>query len=180
MRPKFLSSGTLAGGAVLFLWSFVWHGVLPFSDSGMHEFTGNQAIVDTVRANAPTNGIYISPQGIFASVFFSPSLSDQMQVTRENMAVEFLIDCVVAFLLCLLLVRTRERSTAARAGFLGVAALAAGVNERVSEWNWYGFPPSFVLAAMVETLVGWVLAGIVLSIILKRMAPSTRGDCPRG
>jgi len=38
----------------------------------------------------------------------------------------------------------------------------------VPYWNWYRFPASFALAALVEQLLGWLLAGAAMAWWLGR------------
>jgi hypothetical protein len=46
--------------------------------------------------------------------------------------------------------------------------LAATITTNVSYWNWYDFPASYTLAAMVTEFVGYFAAGFAIAAILRR------------
>lgn len=57
-------------------------------------------------------------------------------------------------------------------GRRALAALAGGVvvfvwSISVSYWNWYKFPTSFTVAALIEQVIGWMLAGLVIALVLR-------------
>jgi hypothetical protein len=37
----------------------------------------------------------------------------------------------------------------------------------VSYWNWYGFPTDFTIGAVLDEVIGWFLAGLVLAAIVR-------------
>jgi hypothetical protein len=49
---------------------------------------------------------------------------------------------------------------------LSALGLFAWLSVNVSYWNWYGFPPAYVLAEGLDTLVGAFLSGLVIAKIL--------------
>ena len=172
MRAKPLLIAAGAAGVGLFFWGFLWNAVLPFSAGSMREFTDNDAVVAVVGANAPENGVYLSPQGILAAVSFLPDKSDKSASMGSNIAIELLADVILALLLGMLLLRLRPKSVFGGAFLLMPVALAAAVSERVSDWNWFGFSAQFTLAGTFELLVGWFLVGLVLGAVLLRGIPA--------
>jgi hypothetical protein len=46
-----------------------------------------------------------------------------------------------------------------RLGLAVAAAIFAWLSTMVPYWNWYRFPASFTVAALVEQVIGWLLAG---------------------
>ena len=38
----------------------------------------------------------------------------------------------------------------------------------VAHWNWYGFPCAFILAELIDQVVGWTLAGLVMALLWRR------------
>ncbi len=53
-------------------------------------------------------------------------------------------------------------------GFVIVAGMLATIAANVSYWNWYGFPTSYTLAALVDMVVGYALAGLVMAWFIKK------------
>src|SRR5688500_15766219 len=58
---KKLLLGAIIGGVILFLWGAVSHMLLPFATMGLQRFTNEEAIKQTVVANAPRSGVYFLP-----------------------------------------------------------------------------------------------------------------------
>ncbi|HWP02604.1 MAG TPA: hypothetical protein VNL96_04045, partial [Gemmatimonadaceae bacterium] len=46
--------------------------------------------------------------------------------------------------------------------FFGLAALGAALSVLFRYWNWYDFPPRFVVRHTLELLIGWGLVVVVL------------------
>ncbi len=171
MNTKFLIVGTLAGGATLFAWGTVSHMLLPVSEATLKEFKDSRAVVETIRANAPENGVYFAREGVFASVALLPDLSDKTTLMGRSLVVQFATELAAAFFLCLLMLGARAASVGGRTGLLALAAVAAGVEQLIPEWNWYGFSTAYTLAEFADLVVGWGLAGLLLATILKKMDP---------
>ena len=38
----------------------------------------------------------------------------------------------------------------------------------ISYWNWYGFSPRFVMGSLVDIVVGWYLASLVLGWLMNK------------
>lgn len=52
--------------------------------------------------------------------------------------------------------------------FVLLLGLFASLAIDISYWNWYGFPGSYTLATIVDQVVSWGLAGLVMGAIIKR------------
>src|SRR3546814_3437565 len=50
-----------------------------------------------------------------------------------------------------------------RVAVAAAAAVFAWLSTTLPYWNWYRFPLDFTLAALVEQLVGWLLAGAAIA-----------------
>ena len=57
---------------------------------------------------------------------------------------------------------------------VGLMGVFEWLDINVSYWNWYKFPTAFTVASLVEQLIGWTLAGLVMALIL-RPRPGTDG-----
>lgn len=51
--------------------------------------------------------------------------------------------------------------------------MVAAVSTDPSYWIWYHFPANFTLASMFISLVGYVVAGLVIAAILKPRAAAS-------
>jgi hypothetical protein len=172
MRFRYLVVGSVVAGVCLFVWGALSNMLLPLGSGALREFSEDAAVVQSIRANAPANGIYLSPKGVFAAVSFQPDMSDRAASIAPFLAREFAADVAIGLMLAILLGLAGVSTAGQAAAVTGAAALAAGVAVPVSDWNWFGFSPAFTAGAAVELLIGWILAGLVL-VLLKRKLSAT-------
>ena len=168
MRGKYLLYGTLAAGITLFVWQAISNVAIPWHKATVNEFTNNTAAVQAIRAVAPTNGVYVAPEGIVAAVSFTPDMTDKTKSMGPNLVKQMVIDLVAALVLCLVIARIgvgRKRDVALT---LGLAGLAAGIIKEMSDWNWYGFSASYAIVNEIDLTIQFALAGIVIAWLYKR------------
>ena len=162
MLTRFLITGTLAAGIVLSVLNWVTAAILP---PRYKQFTDPQAVVEAIRANVSGNDIYTAPQGVFVAV----SLHPRFQSFGPRIAGQLVIEFAVALGLSLLVLATRLRSSIHVAGFLGLAGLVAGIETHFPNWNWAGFPTSYLLAGSAYLAGNWFIAGLVLGAVRRRL-----------
>ena len=161
MLTRFLITGTLAGGLVLSVLNWVTAAILP---PRFKQFRDPHAVVEAIRANVSGNDIYTAPQGLFVSVSLRPP-----QSFGPRIAGQFVVEFAVALGLSLLVLATPLRSSIQVAGFLGLAGLIAGVETHFPNWNWAGFPTSYLLAGSAYLAGNWFIAGLVLGAIRRKL-----------
>ena len=115
--------------------------------------------METVRANVSGDDIYSATEGLFVSV----SLRPRLQSFGPRIAGQLVVEFAVAFGLSLLVLATPLRSSIHVAGFLGLAGLIAGVETHFPNWNWAGFPTSYLLSGSAYLAGNWFIAGLVLA-----------------
>jgi len=170
---KFIAVGTVVGAIFLFAWGGALHSATPLDMQGLHEFQNGAAVVEAIRANTPGgNGIYFAKEGLFAAVQFDPRIPDRTQNIGPMLLKEVLTDLASAFLLCLLLLAIKCTGTTQRAGVLATAALAASMENQISDWNWYGFSAAFSAFEMVDIVGSWFVLGLILSMLKNKLAPN--------
>ncbi len=172
MRLRYLLTAALVGGLVTFGWSAVSHltGILPsLNPQPFQDSTAATAVVEAVRANAPSNGVYFDERGLFAAVSFERDLSPKFASMVVPMLMQLGIDIVVAFLLAWLLLRFPVWPALGTGSVFGTVAAAAGVAVFLSSANWYGFPLPVQLAELADLVIGWFLLGIVIGALRNRM-----------
>jgi len=165
---RFLIAGTLLGGVLLFVLNWFAAAVLP---PRYKQFMNAGAVVEAVRSNTTSNDIYAAPQGLFVAVSLRPVQSSDSPNIGARIIRQCLIEFFVAFGLSLLLLATAVRSTFFAAGFLGLAGLIAGVETHFSNWNWSGFPTSYVLACSGYLFATWFVVGLALGTIRRKFVP---------
>jgi hypothetical protein len=185
---KKLLAGVL-GGLAFFFWSFVAHDVLPLGKTGIKEIPHEQAVLDSMKANMPENGLYLIPglgvpenatraqqaaamearmhkveTGPSGFLAYHPSLQFSFW---KALVVELGTNILQVLLAVILLGQTSLVSFVARWRFITVAGILAGISTNVSYWNWYGFPGDYTLAYVCTVAMGFVFAGLVAAAIVK-------------
>lgn len=170
MKGKFMLYGTLAAAVTLFVWQAVSNTAIPWHKATINTFRDNAAAVQAIRAQAPANGVYAAPEGIVLAQSLTPTLADKSKSMGANLAKQFVIDLIAAFVLCLVLadqsVRRRARDVALRLGGIGLAAVMI---KEFSDWNWYGFSASYAFVNTVDLTIQFIIAGLVLTSIRNRL-----------
>jgi len=175
----------IAGGVAMFVWSSIAHVALPLGQIGfreiphertvlesMHQSIGDQSGLfffpwtDMKNPNAmaeETARMKIEPSGL---LIYHPPGTVGMSV--RMLIVEFVKETIVSLIAAFLLAQTLLAGYLARAGFVALTGLAAGITTNVSYWNWYGFPTDYTFAYASTDVIGYVAAGLAIAAILKR------------
>ncbi len=174
---RHIKAGIL-GGIVLFIWSAVSWMVLPWHMMTIHSFSDNNAVAQSIQANAPTSGIYLlpSPQDYDKSkdqapqgpmVFSAVHLEGMSPSMWKQMGIGLVSQIISAFFVAWLLFKTKGLGYIRRVAFVVVFALAASIATDVPYWNWFAFDTQYTLVQMADLLIGWFFAGIVMACFTK-------------
>jgi hypothetical protein len=201
MKSRIIVAG-LAGGVAIFLWGFVAHMFLPLGQAGMRALPYQDKVLPALSASVKEPGLYIfpwpesspgtpmpvnqqaqeaaaelyktSPHGL---LLFHPPPAAMM--TGGQLLTEFATNyasaLIAAFLVALVVNSLRSYFT--RVLFVTMIGLSAAIAVNVPYWNWYEFPTAFILAEIVEHVVGFAVAGLVIAAIIKP-APSPQLATP--
>jgi hypothetical protein len=164
----------LLGGLAMYVWSSVAHVATPLGRMGISSLPNEAAITTVLKAGVgPQKGLYLFPSdmnakaGPFGFLAYSPELTQMNPATLgKELVVELLEGLVAAWLLSL----TAISGYLGRVGFVGGVGLAASLSTDPSYWIWYHFPGAFTAAAMVVTIVGYLVAGLVIAAIARPKA----------
>jgi hypothetical protein len=180
---KALILGTLLGGLVMFAWGAVSHVLIPYGTLVFLRFSDENTVARAIVANAPRSGIYFlpympegDPAGMQAAreklargpFLFAAVRVEAMGETNSNLVGQLVIDALAALLVTVLLLQARPATAPARALFTAVVGLAAWVADSLPAWNWYAFSLAFTLASLLDLVVGFALAGLVISPFLPK------------
>jgi hypothetical protein len=181
--------GALLGGLVLFVWGAVSHMALPLGEAGVRSMppSAEPGVLAAMKNALTERALYVYPgmdmshtpteaeqqawqtkydAGPAGIVVFNPT-------PRGNFArwlgVEF-VGNVLAMLMAAIVIYHVPATAgfARRALLVGLFGLAEGFDIDVSQWNWYSFPTTYMLAQLVDHAVGWTLAGLALAKVCRQ------------
>lgn len=173
----------LIGGLVMFVWGVVAHMVLPLGEVGMRLPVAE----DTVLTALPTGlgeraGVYLlpaldpsrrsDPEAVksyaaksaaspYAFVVYQPKGVD-FTAMGPQIVTQWASDTLSALALAVVL-GWAGLGFRRRLGLAAIVAVFAWLSTLVPYWNWYRFPLDFTLAALLEQLIGWLLAGAAMA-----------------
>lgn len=189
MPVKKIAIAAVLGGIAFFLWGAISHTVLPFANNAFLQFTNEEAITQAILSHAPASGMYFlpwvphSPEGMTEEEFKAAKKKAEDQLMNgpfilasvrlgpmgsfpNYLLIQLFTDMLTALAVCFVLLNTREMSfwnqvfTIEWIGLAGFAALS------LPQWNWYAFSTAFTLAEMLDIVVGFFLAGMVIVKVL--------------
>jgi hypothetical protein len=191
MKSRIIVAG-VAGGVGIFLWGFVAHMLLPLGEAGIHALPHQDKVLPVLSASVKEPGLYIFPWPEASPGTPMPANQEAQKTAAElyktsphglllfhpppaamlsggQLFTEFATNCVTALLAAALvsLVVSVLRSYGARVLFVTMIGVIAAIAVNVPYWNWYEFPSAFTLAEMIEHIVGFVVAGLVIAVIIK-------------
>ena len=188
---KILWAG-LVGGLVVFLWGTLSHTLLPIGQMGLKPMPVSSPLLDAMKSGLSEEGLYYYPgreadrkqteaedavwmtkyrMGPTGLLLYRPNGAEPM--SPGQLGIQLATDIFGALLLAYLLVAIAG-STGAQVPLAKllriscVAGLFAWASISIAHWNWYGFPRAFVLAELIDQVVGWMLAGWIMALLWRR------------
>ena len=180
---KRLLLGTVLGGVVVYAWGSISWMALPWHQATFQAFTNEEVVSTVLQLAAPASGVYLLPK-------MGASASEQ-QLAHERMKqgpvmlaairahgadpndpmfyVKGLgLELVGACLMTWLLLSLPGLSYGARVRTVTVVAFIAGVLIRLQDWHWWGFSARYTLVAILDLVIGWFLAGLIIAKAARR------------
>ncbi len=183
----------IVGGLVVFCWGFVSHTMLPIAEMGMHvdKLPGEASLRSAMTEHLPESGLYFVPG-------MDPLLEGDPTKQWEEAA-----DRMASGPVALMAVRKDGSSGMAKElGFEGLANISCAFVAALILWCipcafvcrvlvvmalglfswmsidvsyviWYGFPVEYAAGQLIDHLIGWLLAGLLIAAIVKPCAKCT-------
>lgn len=182
MRGRLWLAGLLAGLAA-FAWGAVSHMALGLGNVGLQPLPNEAVVLGTMSQNVKGPGLYLFPaMGEKDQTKMNEAFATQprglLVVTPPSgqpipwgplLGLQALIDVVGGLIAAFVLATAapRLRSYLARAWFVAILGAFAAITIVGPYWIWYGFPMSFLLASLVDNLLAWGVAGLVLAGMIR-------------
>ena len=175
----------IGGGIVLFIWGAVSHMALGVGESAFKPLPNEMAVVSNLKANISEPGMYILPgmdmthpqtseeqaawtakykEGPNALIIYNPT--GVTPFSPGQLGIELISD-ILAALIVALMFTWLVPSFSKRVVFAALFGLAAWLSIVVSYWDWYRFPTEFITGELIEQVVGWFIAGLVMAFIVR-------------
>jgi hypothetical protein len=174
----------VVGGLLLFLWGFVAHMFLPFSENAMKPIPNEAPVIESLRGNVTEDGVYFLPymnymtaseadQKAYAEKIASGPSGLLVVRTRHDMDMmpelpnEAASNLLAALVVALVVSGLGIRGYGARVRAIFAFGVVAWLSISVSQWTWYGFSNEFLISDLVDQWGGWLLAGLGMAAVLK-------------
>lgn len=179
---RILIAGVL-GGIAMYVWTSIAHVATPLATIGFSKLGNESAVLSALNdGGCPKTGLYFfpwvapnDPKMMEKSAALREKNASGLMICRppgaSDMAPmlikEFVKELAQALLAAFLLSLAPLLAYAARAGFVALVGMFAGLGTDTSYWIWYGFPADYTLANITIGVMGAVVAGLVIAAIVK-------------
>jgi hypothetical protein len=192
---KSLILGTILGGLMAFVWSSISWELIGWHEKTMVAFHNEDEVSAVIASHAGQDGTYILPstpptagmtpeqkKNVMAAVIQKMQTGPIMVagVRRggfgsysRTLIIQLLSLMAAAFLLTWLLLQTSGLSYARRVAFLAIVGLAASVIVDLPNWNWWGFSGAYTAVNLADSMLTWLVAGLVIAKVAKPAHPAT-------
>lgn len=181
--------GGIVGGFVMFVWGALSHMALPIGQMGIEPVRDEAPLIEAMRGSLDQHAIYFFPsagmeggadekaawsanylRGPVGLIVFQPTGKSPM---NAGMLVTELVSNILAAMVAAWILMRVNAPRRTRIAIVGMLGLFSWLSIEVSYWNWYGFPPDYAFAQLLDAGIGWTLAGLVLAAIA-RPTPALR------
>jgi hypothetical protein len=180
---KILLKGAVLGGFVAFLWVNISWMILPWHGHTISNLENEAPVAQALKEHVPKEGLYILPWSKDHSPEAYEKLNDKTeqgpyafmvvlpQGFKKNMPqmmiFGLLSNIFIAFLLTLLLSKTKGLTYFQKVGFIKIAAVAGALVVIIPNLIWWQFPLKYTLVTIVDTAFTWGFAGLAIAKIVK-------------
>jgi hypothetical protein len=183
---KSLFKGSILGGIVVYLWFAISWMLIPWHCGTLQEFSNERQVAQILQQNAQKDGIYVIPNLRCGSDTLTAEKKEIVEsgpfvfvsLTKKARAFDsytmyikaFVIYAVGALLITFMALQTHKLSYWQKVGFITLVGFTVGFLGKLPFWNWWGFSFSFVLIEILDHVIAWLLAGLVIAACIRKKA----------
>lgn len=176
--------GGVVGGLILYIWGALAWTILPLHVPSLHTLPNEEAVTSLLRSTVTERGMYIFPahpmtaadqdawnekfrRGPIGMLNLIPNGED------PNMPSQFIAGLIITLISGFLAAWFLSRSTAEGSSYVSRVVYCAMLGVFISfgshllAWNWLYYPMDYTTAMVADTIIGWILAGLGISAIVK-------------
>ena len=178
-----LLKGGILGGLVLFLWGAISWTVLDWHSSAFEKFP-DDSTTTAFTNQLPQSGMYLQkpeqslggqeqPATNDAPIIFAVVSNNGSNTNMVTHLVISLITQIIAAIIITGLVLIKPHiQFGGRLFQVMLFALAAGIVTYIPYMNWFHFSFYYTLISIIDLLIGWLLAGLVISHFTRPKYPN--------
>jgi len=188
----------LLGAVIFFAWSAFVHMNPLTGPMGLSMLNDKEEVVMTaVRENVPQPGLYFFPgmdmtkpmtkeaeaawtakykAGPSGLLLVQPTGGDPMMTSQ--LVVGFISTLLCALIASFILAATAG-SFARRVAIVTSLGLFSWLAISIQQWNWYEFPFAFAALDVINQVIGWTLAGLLMAKMIKPATLPTHSNQPQ-
>lgn len=182
MVQKIMKCG-FVGGFILFIWGAAAWTVLPWQKNQFKTFSDQKDVRFTIKDNAPVSGLYMVPsmnvtgddyeqakaqmkEGpyVVAAVCVDGKAANSVGSGVQNLITKLVAACLVAWLL--MKVKATDYNSAVK--FVTMVGVVIGIMSTMPYVIMFGFPGTFAISGIIESVIGWFFAGLGMARMLNK------------
>ena len=179
---KALIKGTVLGAIIVFSWLLISWLILPWHCTVMNTFTDQDKMSSLIMDNTVKDGIYVLP-----NICDAVNIHEHSQAIKKGPVIfasiqrygfdvdsmipyilAFIIQLIGAFLITYLLLMSKGTGYWKGVWFITLFGLTIGLLASLPYWNWWGYSIGYVGLEILDFVISWFLAGLVISAVAKR------------
>ena len=146
---------------------------MPWHKAVTYQFSNEADVAQALKLNVEKAGVYYlpyeeedhKPGEVAAFVNVLPNGFDTNM--GKMMAIGLLGNIFSALLVFFLLLNISGLHYWSKVRFVALVGLSVGFVSHFPYWNWFGFSNSYIPMTILDTLIAWILAGLVMANFLE-------------
>ena len=154
---------------MVFVWTTASWMLLPWHQTYLREFRDPDAVARVLRENAPVRGVYTlndtatGADGLLKPSVYAAIAPRPSPMTAATLLLQAFANVGAALLVAFVLCGMQSASYWKLVTSSTLTGLAFALLTALPNFIWWQFPRSYLVVAVVEPVVGWFAAGMVMA-----------------
>ncbi|MCI5051899.1 MAG: hypothetical protein MRY21_02030 [Simkaniaceae bacterium] len=172
--------GGILGAIVAFIWLTISWSFLPWHQCSFQQFKSPESVRATLMANVEKAGLYTVPgmpdsdDTIYAEaekgpVMFATIKPQGVKLDFGAMAIYgFIIVLITAWFVAYMTTLFKADCYMGKVWYITVLGFLMAFMSNACLWNWWFFPASYAVVMIVDSVITWFLAGLVIAPFIRK------------